>query len=173
MKIRFSKKSLQYKSIYVIIITTVFLLNSCKIEDETPQASIATSTLLKFVKAHQNNYKPDQLNAILAIPNAGCGGCVISTQDFVVNKLLEKKDQSSFIVIFTNIQDYKKFRKLELPEGLYDHPNIIIDRTNTLVKSGFSSFYPEAFFFKKGKLQRREFIKPDNSGVFLILESLF
>lgn len=71
------------------------------------------------------------------IPSVGCTGCISEAQLFFYSN----RRASDHLFIFTGIDDLKMFKR-EIPDSLHQGDNIIIDKDNDLMSSGFSSIYP-------------------------------
>jgi len=82
-------------------------------------------------------------------------------------QILEKKKEllksDDFILIFTDIRDFKRFKLRFKNYDIMKNRNIIVDKKNLLK---FSSFYPEILVIKNGYITKRIYQRPDNNYGF-------
>ena len=92
----------------------------------------------------------DDRNALLIIPNEGCGGC-ISGATYYAKENLETLEQRSTTVIFTGVKDRKLFKNQVGIEFLTEY-SVLVDSSDLFMKSSISSIYPQLVRISKGKV---------------------
>lgn len=92
----------------------------------------------------------DDRNALLIIPNEGCGGC-ISGATYYAKENLESLEQHSTTVIFTGVKDRKLFKN-QVGIDFLSENSVLVDSSNFFMKSSISSIYPQLVRISKGKV---------------------
>ena len=97
--------------------------------------------------------------AILVVPNAGCSGCISSTEDFII------KNQHRFgdlYVVFTNIQSLK-ILNARIGEAILSHKNVKLDEDNNYYKEELLSIYPHIIYVKDSNFIDIVEVSPENT----------
>jgi len=138
---------------YLFLIVAFSISCNCNIEDDT----IKSSDLFEFLKERQIDYNS---KVIILLPTVGCGGCYSAAEQLILDMNDELANNDKFIIILTDISDFKKFKlRTSLPDSFLLWKNVILDKSNTLK---FTSFYPAMFITKQGCITERIYQKPDN-----------
>lgn len=100
------------------------------------------------------------LKNCIIIPDAGCSGC-ISTGIFFVKKNISKlsKDQTSNVVIFTNVVS-NKLLKRNFEKDEWEALNKMVDSTNMYHIEGANSIYPLILYLENGEILKAEVQSP-------------
>lgn len=101
------------------------------------------------------NISPNLTNyeAVIIIPNEGCGGCINDATYFVIENI--NSFTKNIAIVFTGIKDMKLF-KLQIPSHFIERNNVFIDHSNYLDNREISSIYPQALFLEKKKVKSTE-----------------
>jgi hypothetical protein len=109
---------------------------------------------------HSLNVKSD---TIVIIPGSGCDGCISHAQKFLVKNLERSNTNVTFIL--TRIDDSKVIkRRLKLFDKLNEQI-IIFDKQNNLLYLGYQSIYPLFITLQDGKIEKIDFLTPENNGI--------
>jgi len=154
----------------ILIFFSFFLYIGCSNSKESiPDSSVSDEVLISYVK-EKTNSSFKEIKLVFVIPNAGCNGCVNSSQSYLIDNLMTK-NLEGIVVVYTDIKDFKRMKLLLGPQvSILSHSNVIVDRTNEFKRKGFISFYPEVYLFENKKVKYRAFVKPENSEVFGIIK---
>ncbi len=154
---------------FIFSIAFIFIYGCKEPRILTPDSSISQSKIISFIEKNLVDSDIENIKLVVVIPNAGCNGCVGSTQSFVIDKMVEG-DLKDSVVIWTDINDFKRLKLLLGSHNkILNHPNVIIDKQNEFKNMGFVSFYPEVIFFTQGEIKSRTFLKPENPEVYSLM----
>ena len=122
-------------------------MHACRdtIDSSWHKAKIDQKQFDSFLRHHQKHIT--DYDSLLVIPGVGCTGCITNAQSFYY----DHKESPKILFIFTDIQDPKIFRQ-EVPDSLWQRPNIIVDLDDRWPEVDFQSIYPGLFRIYNKKL---------------------
>ncbi len=123
----------------------------------------------QFIKAYETtgiDLKIKEIDIVLIIPNAGCQGCISTLEQFVLDR---NGQLGGLLVVFTNYSSTKALR-VRFSSKILDGPNVYLDSSDAFGQGKLSSLYPVILYLEGGKLERYEYVSPQNPGAVANLE---
>jgi hypothetical protein len=103
----------------------------------------------------------NKYNWLVILPGLGCTGCIQEAEAF----MQENVENREILFVLTKIQSLKILeKKIELK--IENHPNILVDRSNSFVVPTRHNIYPCIIQLENGKLKMHGFQSPETSQAF-------
>jgi hypothetical protein len=145
---------------------------ACNTEDSlTEKVDKAFKSSLKQV----NGQLPKDSSIYVIIPRAGCGGCITSAENYMLNYFKDStitRDRDKIEFILTNF-DSEKILRARFGAAM-SNPQIILDKNNYFsLNLSLKSIYPLVLFFdKKGDLAFVKKVSPNEDGLAKLSQEL-
>jgi len=125
----------------LILLTGLTIVVSCSSEKKDGRLE-----LVEYAWSQVSNGDLASKKALLIIPNAGCGGCITSAENFAIEAIESMPD---LIIIFTGTSSQKQLR-LKLGNEVYNHSNVRIDSKDYFYEGELYSVYPLVVYLRNG-----------------------
>lgn len=107
-----------------------------------------------------------ELEAIIILPNQGCGGCISEVEYFLI---YDSKKYNHVKFILTNIYS-KKILYQKLGDSICHASNVYLDLDNHFVKTTFKEAqYPAILYVEEEKIEKIEYQNPNNPAAIIQL----
>lgn len=120
---------------YILIMAGISVTCQTGKDDGYAASGMSLDGLTALLVEHKKNQS--DFENILIIPGVGCSGCISQAEYFFHDNMHD----DNHLFIFTGIEDIKMF-KFQIADSLWDNENVIVDKNNKIMDSGYDSVYP-------------------------------
>lgn len=138
-----------------VTLLMLFLFSAC---DKSGNSNVGDT--IEKLESLLNRPLYADYEAVLLIPSTGCGGCISSAEEFLLNEYIGQGRSGIFFVIVGYTS--RKSAQVKLGSAI-NHKDVYFDLNGKLQSPEFNVRYPHAFFLKNKNRFTSEEINPSSS----------